>query len=178
MTYKNDQVIVTIHSEYPNPDSPVCIFPKKYNINPVSLAGYISNDTHEFYIELFGMTYGHLFLANEFMHKESDEPIGFVKFRVQAADLINRRNVTISINTPDQNFLIPIIKEKCEEVYLIISMIGIPFDGIHVPIYDCGEIKLMKPIGEICNTSGFDYVGNAAQMICFDPCDNSDQTEL
>ena len=47
----------------------------------IKLAGLISDDGKELYMELYGMSYGHLYVTSEIMHVPDDHP-GYYKFNV------------------------------------------------------------------------------------------------
>ena len=134
MTYKNFQVVIS--SLDPIPSGKIVIHPNEYKVNNVSLAGYISEDTREFYIEFKGMTYGHLYLADKIIRK-GDEPKGYIKFRVDAESFVNGRNINFTAQEhPERNYFNGVIYQKLKEVQGVINYFGIPYDIDHVIVFE------------------------------------------
>ena len=140
---------------------PIWVLPGKYRIHNITFAGMISEDGREFYLELYGMVYGHLFLAREIMHKNVDEPKGYIKFRVNADRLINYGDAVIKIETEtdEKTYFSQEITSRCiNSVFLEISLFGFRYENHCVPVYDCDHIRYTDTIWEIIEKSGFDYL--------------------
>ena len=141
----------------------------------IKLAGFISDDGKEFCMELYGMSYGHLYVTSEILHIPDDHP-GYHKFEMRSKYLMTTDEPQIYLSGPQGSETRKWFKEKVSEyVKRLRACIDrgefkwdpnkVPyFDGDHVKYMDASTLDNMNPYFENVIFGARDYVGYATQV--------------
>jgi hypothetical protein len=150
------------------------------------LAGLISDDGKELCMELYGMSYGHLYVTSEIMHISDDHP-GYYKFHVLSKWLMTDDEPKVAdfeTSGTDIKWGSETYKWFCSQICEYVKKLralvkngdfkwnpddlGIPyFDGEAIKYVNKESLRNMNPEGIIFGAR--DYVGYATHVYYRDP---------
>ena len=160
----------------------ICVNGVYYEFHPdITLAGLISDDGKDFYMELYGMSYGHLYVTAELMHIPDDHP-GYHKFHILSKWLMTddepevkdfeTYGTDIGYGSETYKWFCSQICEYVKKLRVLVKngdfkwdpeTIGIPyFDGESIKYVNRKTLLNMNP-GDIM-FGARDYVGYATQV--------------